>query len=383
MASTRGGAWVNMRDEGARMAIGIEGVGEAVTGGMLADAVEPATGEAATGAEANCLNCGAELAGAYCHQCGQKGHVHRTIHAFFHEFLHGVVHFEGKIWRTLPLLAWRPGDLTRRYVEGERARFVSPLALFLFSVFLMFATFSLVGGPFGLSDSAPNGAAQSDLNREVQQGRTRIQTLENERRAALAAGRPTARIDARLADLRQQQAGLDTAQRFVGATAAHPPAPGANTLNLDGLQADTGWPWLDHALTAAAANPSLLAYKLQTDAYKFSWVLIPLSVPFVWLMFAWRRRYKLYDHAVFVTYSIAFMTLLVVTLSLIRALLGTSALSGVAITFGPPVHMYRQLKGAYQLRWFSALWRTAALLVFALVAATLFFVLLLALGLLG
>lgn len=29
---------------------------------------------------------------------------------------------------------------TRRYVNGERARFVSPLALFLFTVFLMFAT---------------------------------------------------------------------------------------------------------------------------------------------------------------------------------------------------------------------------------------------------
>lgn len=362
------------------MAVGIEGVGEAVTGGMLADAVEPATGEAAAGAEANCLNCGAELAGAYCHQCGQKGHVHRTIHAFLNEFLHGVVHFEGKIWRTLPLLAWRPGDLTRRYVEGERARFVSPLALFLFSVFLMFATFSLVGGPFGLSDSAPNQEARQDLNREVRQSEARIHALEGERRAAVAAGQPTAAIDARLADLRQEQVGLTAAEHFVGTTA---PAPGRNTLNLDGVRADTGWPWFDRAINEAARNPSLLAYKLQTDAYKFSWVLIPISVPFVWLMFAWRRRYKLYDHAVFVTYSIAFMTLLVVTLSLIRAAIGTSALSGVALTFGPPVHMFRQLTGAYQLRWFSALWRTVALLVFAMVAASLFFVLLLMLGLLG
>jgi len=365
------------------MAVGIEGVGEAVTGGMLADAVEPATGAAEAGAEANCLNCGAALVGAYCHQCGQKGHVHRTIHAFLHEFLHGVVHFEGKIWRTLPLLAWRPGDLTRRYVEGERARFVSPLALFLFSVFLMFATFSLVGGPFGLSDSAPNQEARADLNREVRQGEARIQRVEAERRAAIAAGQPTARIDARLADLRQEQVGLRTADRFVGATAPGRSGAGRNTLNLDGVRADTGWPWFDRAINEAADNPSLLAYKLQTDAYKFSWVLIPISVPFVWLMFAWKRRYKLYDHAVFVTYSIAFMTLLVVTLSLIRAVIGTSALSGIAITFGPPVHMFRQLKGAYQLRWFSALWRTVALLVFALVAASLFFALLLVLGLLG
>ena len=62
-----------------------------------------------------------------------------SLGAFVHDLLHGVFHFEGKIWRTLPLLAWRPGELTRRYIDGERARFVSPIALFLFIVFLMFA----------------------------------------------------------------------------------------------------------------------------------------------------------------------------------------------------------------------------------------------------
>ena len=81
--------------------------------------------------------------GPYCHQCGQPAHVHRSLAAFWHDLAHGVLHFDGKIWRTLPLLAWRPGELTRRYIEGERARFVSPMALFLFSVFLMFAVFTL------------------------------------------------------------------------------------------------------------------------------------------------------------------------------------------------------------------------------------------------
>ena len=102
----------------------IEGVGDAVTGGLIARAVEPAAGEAHGHEPGNCLNCGAALTGPYCHACGQQAHVHRTIHAFWHDLLHGVLHFEGKIWRTLPLMAWRPGDLTRRYVAGERAKFV-------------------------------------------------------------------------------------------------------------------------------------------------------------------------------------------------------------------------------------------------------------------
>ena len=34
---------------------------------------------------------------------------------------HGALHFEGRIWQTLPMLAVKPGELTRRYIAGERA----------------------------------------------------------------------------------------------------------------------------------------------------------------------------------------------------------------------------------------------------------------------
>src|SRR4051812_433341 len=109
-----------------------EAPGDAVTGGDVGRAVEPKACETAPDGhthETNCLNCGALLTGPYCHECGQHAQVHRTLSALFHDFLHGVLHFEGKIWRTLPLLAWRPGQLTRCYIEGQRARFVSPIAM--------------------------------------------------------------------------------------------------------------------------------------------------------------------------------------------------------------------------------------------------------------
>ena len=104
---------------GERMVSGIEGVGEAVTGGMLARAVEPERGEADGHThETACLNCGAVLDGPYCRMCGQKGHVHRTISAIGHDLIHGILHLDGKFWRPLPLLAWRPGELTRREHSG-------------------------------------------------------------------------------------------------------------------------------------------------------------------------------------------------------------------------------------------------------------------------
>jgi ABC-type multidrug transport system fused ATPase/permease subunit len=341
-----------------------------VTGGLLARAAEPAAGEAdGHSHESACLNCGTALTGEYCHACGQKAHVHRTLGAFGHDLLHGVLHFEGKIWRTLPMLAWRPGELTRRYIAGERARFVSPLALFLFSVFLMFAVFSFSGNSLVGSGSGTNLDPQEQ--RDLRQAEQAIAQLEARRRELAAARQSTAQVDERL-------------RRYRNAVGMLRLANGERSS--DPVVVNTGWRRLDEGIKKASQNSDLLFYKLQTNAYKFSWALIPISLPFLWLLFLHRRRYRehgAYDHVVFITYSIAFMNLLIIVLSL-GAMMGLGAAFFV-LTLGivPPIHMFRQLRGAYQLRWYSALWRTVLLVFFALLASTIFLLLLLALGVLG
>lgn len=367
----------------------LEAVGDAVTGGMLAGAVEPRTGAAADGHthEANCLNCDTALAGEYCHVCGQHAHAHRTLGAFWHDIAHGVLHFDGKVWRTLPLLAWRPGELTRRYIAGERARFVSPIALFLFSVFLMFAVFSLVGGLLAVSDMSTQGRAdaRSDLVAEQAASKRAIADLQRTLTQARAEHRPTAAIESRI-DARQRELAVqESAARLASRLANGDAAPGGKFETK--LLAETGWPALDRAIAKAEGNPSLLFYKVQNNAYKFSWALIPISLPFVWLLFLHRRRYRqeygAYDHLIFVTYSIAFMSLGAIALALLRPLGIGNTIIGWAIAIIPPVHVYRQLQGAYQLSRWSAAWRTLALILCSFAALTLFLVLLLLLGVLG
>jgi hypothetical protein len=354
--------------KGAGMIEGADGLGEAVTGGLVARAIEPSAGEA-TGdaAHAACLNCGTLLVGRHCHECGQAGHVHRTVSAWWHDLAHSVLHFDGKLWRTLPLLAWRPGELTRRYIDGERARFVSPMALFLFTVFLMFAIFSLLGATAaGLGQRDPNeqAAAIADADR-------RISTLEAQRRAATDQ-RAIAGLDEALTAARVER-------RLV--------AVGVSEEQLTDNEIDTGWPRLDHALKKANENPALLFYKLQANAYKFSWALIPLSLPLLWLLFLHRRRYrarfKAYDHLVFITYSISFMSMALIAMVLLGTLGIPAGIVVLTVLIVPPVHIFRQLRGAYGLNAASALWRTAALIVIALLTSALFLMLLLALGLLA
>jgi Protein of unknown function (DUF3667) len=362
----------------------IEAAADALTGGLVARAVEPGAGEASKAGDGPCLNCGTSLAGAHCHACGQKAKVHRTLGAFGHDILHSIFHFEGKIWRTLPLLFWKPGELTRRYVHGERARFVSPLALFLFSVFLMFAVFGRLGGLEDVASKAKpqtRAEAKAEIAKNVEEADAEIARLAAERAALVKRNEPTGEIDGELVGARAARKGLGVVESFAG--------EGSNgfTFSFDpgrkAVHADTGWSALDQAFEHANRNPELMLYKIQSSAYKFSWALIPLSLPFVWLLFFWRREFHLYDHAVFVTYSLCFMTLWVVLVAVFGSIGLMAGPVTVLMALVPPLHMYRQMKGAYGLSSRNALLRTSILLFFTLIVLTLFVALLMLLGVMG
>jgi hypothetical protein len=86
-----------------------------------------------------CLNCDAPLHGPYCSKCGQKTGQHLDVHGFVHEAAHEFLHLDGKILRSLHLLLLRPGQLTREFLAGRRARYVTPLRLYLTFSVLFFA----------------------------------------------------------------------------------------------------------------------------------------------------------------------------------------------------------------------------------------------------
>ena len=354
----------------------IDSIGSLFEGGLFARAVEPKAGERVReeSFEGACLNCGAELVGPYCHVCGQTAHVHRTMGAFLHELLHGALHFEGKTFRTLPLLFWKPGELTRRYINGERARFVSPMALFLFSVFLMFAVFQIAGisPPTDLGVPAVRSGTPVQVKADLSELR--------EARAGLPDDSPVAPfIDEQIDTLETQLAGTPPVPRPGDTKVAAEGKNGRLTVQY------TGVPFIDHGVEKWRENHSLMAYKLQANSYKFSWLLIPLSLPFVWLLFFWKRRprFGMYDHAVFVTYSLGFMTLFYVALVLLGAI---GVAGGVLTAVGllvPLVHIYRDLKATYGLTRFSALWRTVVLAIFILLILFLFVDALLLLGAMG
>jgi hypothetical protein len=123
-------------------------------------AVEPAPA-AATDSSAieptRCRNCKATVSGAFCSNCGQETNLRLpTLREFTREAAGRYVAFDGRFWRTMVALFFRPGLLTREYLAGRRRRYIRPARLYLFATLIFFAVSRLFVEPADLArlDSA-------------------------------------------------------------------------------------------------------------------------------------------------------------------------------------------------------------------------------------
>ena len=91
-----------------------------------------------------CLNCGAELHGAFCSVCGQRViPPYPTLREMAADAWHEFTGWDGRFARTFRTLL-HPGALTVEVLEGRRARYVSPLRLYLAASVIYFLSAAAV-----------------------------------------------------------------------------------------------------------------------------------------------------------------------------------------------------------------------------------------------
>jgi hypothetical protein len=84
-----------------------------------------------TATATRCLNCGAELHGAFCAACGQRSvPVNPTVAQLTGDAWEEMTGYDGRIASTFRALL-HPGRLTHEYLQGRRARYLPPVRLYL------------------------------------------------------------------------------------------------------------------------------------------------------------------------------------------------------------------------------------------------------------
>ena len=80
----------------------------------------------------NCLNCGTNLRGQYCGHCGQRSRSRLiSLWELVSDAFGDLFEVDSRLWKTVIPLIFRPGQLTRDYLEGKRARFMPPFRMYL------------------------------------------------------------------------------------------------------------------------------------------------------------------------------------------------------------------------------------------------------------
>jgi hypothetical protein len=115
----------------------------------------------------HCENCGAELQGHWCAQCGQPAiEYRRSFRYVVADLLNEFLNWDSKFFTTIALLIVKPWRLTNEFLAGKRIRHVNPLRLYLLASILFFfaVNYATKGVKFEPSKLEPKDRAELEAD---------------------------------------------------------------------------------------------------------------------------------------------------------------------------------------------------------------------------
>jgi len=268
-----------------------------------------------------CPNCGAAITASYCPHCGQETSLALpTVRALLREAAGRYVALDGRLWRTMSALLFRPGFLTREYFAGRRRRYIRPARLFLVLSLALFAVMGWTGPAALIVDKDLVRAEREEIAHEEAAAKDDVRA---------AVGRDL-KLDVDVA----ADSWLDPLRRRAEAFNALPTRQKAEQLFAGVLRYG---PYAMVALLPAFALLMKLVYVGRVRSY-------PLRP----------RRYA--AHLVFGAHSHAFLFLIGVLMMLVRVEILRSALGIWAV-----IYLLWSMKTVYGGRWSGVLARAAVI----------------------
>ena len=108
-----------------------------------------------------CQNCEhpLDISDEYCPNCSQLNCTKKlTLNDFFNEFFAGIFAYDSRFYRTLGVLLFKPGKISKDYIEGKRVRYANPYKFYLSASIIFFIVWSLtheVEEPITIASDTP------------------------------------------------------------------------------------------------------------------------------------------------------------------------------------------------------------------------------------
>lgn len=246
-----------------------------------------------------CENCGTVLAGDFCQDCGQSGQsLRRPFWTLLGEGIETLFAVDGRIARTVPVLLFYPGRMTRAYLEGQRTRFIPPFRLYVIASLLFFVALPLVMGQ-GIGFTPPGTDNFDDARAEIEQALATGAMTQEEYDTALNGIDAAEQLwRAGLPGLVQPPPESSAAEVSVpgpeGESAGFMPETAVDALRQAGAEGDPAAARFARAMD----NPGKLSAETQRWIPRLMFVLLPVYACLLALVYLWRQQFLFFDHLI-------------------------------------------------------------------------------------
>jgi len=325
-----------------------------------------------------CLNCGRplDLTDKFCPNCSQRNTTKQlSINDFLQEFLSSVFTYDSRLRFTIKDLLFKPGTITRNYVNGQRLKYANPFRFFL-SVSIIYFIIQGLSTNFGISNETSSFKVDGEnlittknldslLNKIPEKDRIIIETdtLKN----VLDSINQINSID--LAETKKEsdtitrylsEAELDTIQwpnrvveRFFEYRKYY--------KNTEIKDSNTALENLKHpktrlnrwiynkndAIDRVIENPYGFGSYLMSKIPFFLFFFAPFFAFFFWILYS-MKKYNYMEHLIFIFHIFSFVFLLALICFIPDLIIGETIFAPIALTFIGPFYFYKALRNFYQ-----------------------------------
>ncbi|MEZ4778443.1 MAG: DUF3667 domain-containing protein [Flavobacteriaceae bacterium] len=359
----------------------------------------------------HCLNCGhpLDLSDVYCSYCGQLNSTKKLAFTdFFKEFFSSIVNYDSRLRYTIKDILFKPGTITKNYVEGQRLKYANPFRFFLsvsiiyFLIQSLISTFSGNNAFINLNNNDSSGNKNekivtfnsSDSNNNK---KNTIQDSLTTQKDTLQAGEKDLPFQTKkpkeityysekeldsmsLTDRLGKRWGLY--QDFYEEYDISNPGIALDSLKHNKTRFNQ---WLyskNSSIKRIKENPFEFVNYLLGKVPFFLFFFAPFFALFFWLLYS-KKKYSYMEHLIFIFHIFGFVFLGMLLLLLPDLLIGEDILTGIFLTLIGPFYFYKALRNFYRQNRFISILKflilnivfnisviVIAILFFAITAAT-------------
>lgn len=353
-----------------------------------------------------CLNCShpLDLTDRFCAYCGQLNTTKRlTLKDFFNEFILSVFTYDSRFRHTLKDLLFKPGTITRYYVDGKRFHYANPFRFFLSASIFYF----ILVGLFSLFNESNVDLSQANINineeavqaidKALQDSIPKIEGIpvqfnDNLKAAIKEAKKETARKKAESAKIKDSlgykyiaQKDMDTLngvsrffkkfdlfRDFYQITEISNANTALDSLKYDKTKTNI---WIynkNEVIERVQKNPLRFANYLASKTPFFLFFFAPIFALFFWFIYS-KKRANYMEHMVFIFHIFSWIfVVLLISLGPDLLLPTENLVASILLVLVGPFYFYKALRNFYKQNRVITLIKFVFLNVVFLISTSLF-----------